>query len=102
MPGIKHTNMKSTLKIDFEDNGSGLEPVIIAKIIDSDDPRDKLLKTFFQKLGGESSWLQCSFRYHEGNEGRVETVSIRPVAPSDFSDVAKSIDELRKSKMVSL
>ena len=43
--------MKSSLKIDFADlTGEGIEPIIVATVIDSDDPRDKLVKTFFQSL----------------------------------------------------
>lgn len=45
--------MKSSLKIDFADlTGEGIEPIIVANVIESDDPRDKLIQTFFQSLGG--------------------------------------------------
>ena len=54
--------MKSSIKIDFVDRGKGLEPVIKVAISEnSEDPRDGLLKTFFQKLGGESNWLRVQF-----------------------------------------
>ena len=56
--------MESSIRVDFRDNGNGLQPVIAVKLIDSDDTRDALLKTFFQSLGGQSSWLRVEFDHH--------------------------------------
>lgn len=56
--------MKSTIKVDFrslEDKINGFEPVIKVVLEDSEDVRDSLLKSFFQSLGGDSSWLRVNY-----------------------------------------
>lgn len=50
--------MKSSIKIDFTDNGNGLEPIIRCILVDSDDPRDKLLKSWLDGLGYDSNWAE--------------------------------------------
>lgn len=57
--------MKSTIRVDFKGLSSGLtgdyregfEPVIRVNLQDSEDVRDGLLKSFFNKLGYNSNWL---------------------------------------------
>lgn len=58
-PALKHTNMKSriTIEVDFE---NGNEPVIQIISRNSDDVRDSLIKSFYQKLGS-SSWCRIQF-----------------------------------------
>lgn len=58
--------MKSTIKVDFQGPNTtephGFEPIIrVAIDCKSDDVRDGLLRSFFQALGGESSWLRVEF-----------------------------------------
>lgn len=88
--------MESSIKVDFRDNGNGkgLEPVIAIKLIDSEDPRDGLLKTLFQSLGGESSWLSVSFDHHiiNGAEDKVTYVSLYAVKPDELKETAKIIE----------
>lgn len=52
--------MKSriTIEVDF-DNGN--KPVILAKLEQSDDVRDKLIQNFTEILGGQSSWCKTMF-----------------------------------------
>lgn len=85
--------MKSSIKIDFVDNGSGMEPVIRVKTIpNSDDVRDKLIRSFFQKLGGESSWLKVviSPDYEEG-EDQVRSYDLVAIPASELPSLLVSI-----------
>lgn len=44
--------MKSRISIDFASvHGTGIEPFIKVELRESDDPRDKLVKAFFQNCG---------------------------------------------------
>lgn len=90
--------MQSSIKIDFQDNGAGLVPVISIKLVSSEDVRDNLLKTFFQSLGGESSWLAVSFDHHVGHEGNASMdaysktfISLHPVTPYELPETIKLI-----------
>ncbi len=58
--------MKSSIKIDFIDRGTGkgIEPVIRVDIIDSDDPRDTLVSYLFESLSGQT-FLQISYTNHK-------------------------------------
>jgi hypothetical protein len=58
--------MKSSIKIDFVDRGSGkgIEPVIRVEIKKSEDPRDTLISHLFQSLGSES-YLQIEYSNHK-------------------------------------
>lgn len=54
--------MKSSIKISFQDiDGKGIEPVILVNIINSDDPRDGLIKTLFQSV---DEHLQLRYTHH--------------------------------------
>lgn len=44
-----------TIELDFDNNN---EPYIQIHQLNSDDMRDKVLKSFLEKLGGESQWLK--------------------------------------------
>lgn len=85
--------MKSSIKVDFIDNGNGLQPVIAIRLEDSEDVRDSLLKTFFQVLGGQSSWLSVSFdHYITNDEGVSRTfISIHPIPPSELNETLQII-----------
>lgn len=86
--------MKSSIKVDFQDLGNGLEPVIKAVIIDSDDTRDKLFKTFFQSLGKKSSWLKVDFSKDRSD---VTYALITPVKPEDLVGLsAEALDRAEK------
>lgn len=85
--------MKSSIKIDFVDNGSGMEPVIRVKTVpNSDDVRDKMIRSFFQKLGGESSWLQVQISpdYEEG-EDQVRSYDLSAIPAGDLPNLLISI-----------
>jgi hypothetical protein len=86
--------MKSSIKIDFADNGNGLEPVIKV-LLDNDpensDPRDSLLKTFFQKLGGESSWLRLEFQKIPTTHGTAQRIIIYPITPATMGVEGKEM-----------
>lgn len=58
--------MKSSIKIDFLDRGTGkgIEPVIRIELISSEDPRDTLIQTLFESVQG-SSYLQLVYSYPE-------------------------------------
>lgn len=45
--------MLSSIKIDYADlgDGEGIRPMINVQVISSDDPRDTLLQTLFEKAG---------------------------------------------------
>jgi hypothetical protein len=81
--------MKSSIKIDFADSGNGLQPVISIKLIPSEDPRDGLLKSFFEQLAGQSSWL----RTQEGLsfDPNMRIISILPIKPSAFKQTIEEI-----------
>lgn len=48
--------MKSSIKIDFIDRGTGIgiEPVIRIELIKSEDPRDTLFQVLYESLRGQS------------------------------------------------
>lgn len=58
--------MKSSIRIDFVDRGTGVgvEPVIKVELKNSDDPRDKLLSVLFDSTK-ESNFLQFFYSRHE-------------------------------------
>lgn len=77
--------MKSTMRIDFhhENPGqAGFEPVIRIRVLESEDTRDRLLKTFFQKLGGESSWLYVN--HLPSQDG--QDIHLIPVTPQQLPE----------------
>lgn len=87
--------MKSYFRIDFSDlgPGKGLQPVIVVNVEPSEDPRDKLVKSYFELLGGESSWLKVeilggsAFKASENPGDKMNTstsLEIRALAPSDL------------------
>lgn len=81
--------MESSIKIDFADNGEGLKPFIAVKISnDGSDPRDKLIQSFFQSLGGDSSWLRVEF---EDSSDNAKYISIYPI---EFGDLKKEADDM--------
>ena len=86
---LKYKNMKSSIKIDFtEVPGKGLQPVIAVIIETSDDPRDGLLRTFFQQLGHKSNWVRVVFDHHlvtDTNRGEIKSfVRMFPLTPDEF------------------
>lgn len=92
--------MNSSIKVDFVDaDGTGLQPVIAIKLVESDDVRDQLLKTFFQQLGGKSSWLSVSFDHSIQTEPESKTfITIHPITPKELAETISIItDRLDKS-----
>lgn len=58
--------MKSSIKIDFLDRGTGkgIEPVIRIELIKSEDPRDTLISVLFESLR-DQSYLQLQYGNHK-------------------------------------
>lgn len=81
--------MESSIKIDFADNGKGLEPFISVKISnDGSDPRDKLVQAFFEKLGGDSNWLRVEF---SDSSTSAKYLQIHPVTFNHLAAEAKEM-----------
>ena len=93
--------MKSTIKIDFQDRGQGkgLEPVIAIRMVNSDDVRDGLLRTFFQSLGHTSSFLKVNFDHHiiKVANDLTTIISILPVRPEELEKTQKDLVEIIES-----
>jgi hypothetical protein len=70
---------KITIEIDYENNN---EPVIQIIAKDSEDIRDGLIKSFYQKLGG-SSWCKIRFAQDLSDssdpEKRFKRIFITPI-----------------------
>jgi len=87
--------MKSTMRIDFagQDNADGFQPVIRVNLEDSEDVRDGLMKSFFQALGGDSSWLVVNFMSDTIDGIRQpQRLTIYPVKPSELEETKNLID----------
>lgn len=91
--------MKSSIKIDFT-NGydiqnrvhkQEIEPCIKVILSESDDPRDKLLKVFFEKLGHRSRYLVCEFVDKSDID---KGINIFPVKPEDLAFVSSELAPL--------
>lgn len=90
--------MKSSIRVDFKGlDGIGqqaFEPVIRVILEDSDDVRDGLLKSFFQALGGQSSWLRVKFEGRlVGPDDKETHITILPVAWNQLDEELKVIEE---------
>jgi len=87
--------MKSriTIEIDFEEQNS---PIIEVRYEQSDDVRDKLIKSFFEKLGGQSSWCRVMFW---GSEAGRQLLRITPITPSEFEVQAKLMALMARDKV---
>lgn len=87
--------MKSTIRIDFagQDNSNGFQPVLRVNLQDSEDVRDGLMKTFFQSLGGDSSWLRVEF-HTDTIDGiqQPQRITIYPVKPDELQQTMSTID----------
>lgn len=78
-----------TIEVDFE---NGNQPVIqIISPIDSDDVRDKLIKSFLQSFQGLSSWLTIDFQERH-REGEMRVI-IRPVKPEQIMEQSAEMQE---------
>lgn len=91
-PVLKHTNMKSRITIEVDFN-NGNTPVIQIIQSNSDDVRDKLIKSFTECLNG-SSW--CQIRWVAGGNPLLEkdghftssTIFITPIPSGQLKDQA--------------
>lgn len=90
--------MKSTIRIDFQGmdvpGQKGYEPVIRVNLEDSEDVRDGLLHAFFDKLGGDSSWLVVNF-YEQSIDGvkQPRRISITPIEPSELEKTIETMKD---------
>lgn len=95
--------MKSRIQIDFtEVENQGLQPVIAVTLESSDDPRDGLLRTFFQQLGHESNWLRVSFDHHiitDPSRKEIKSfIRIYPLKPSEMKEESAEMTIRLKDK----
>lgn len=92
--------MNSSIRIDFTDGydiqnrvfKSSITPCIKVVMKESDDPRDKLLKSFFEKLEHRSRYLVCEFVDKSNPDAGI---NIFPVSPKDFAIVSEELSERR-------
>lgn len=83
--------MKSriTIEVDFED---GNQPTIQILSKNSDDVRDNLIKSFYQKLGS-SSWCKIIFKQHHFDpvepEHDFKRIFISPITEQDLKKEAE-------------
>ena len=89
-------NSKITIEVDFE---NGNEPVIQIISRNSDDIRDKLIRFFIERLGGDSSWckIYCHSAYTSENDvDKFQRWKISPIQSKDFKKEAKAmLEQLR-------
>lgn len=92
--------MKSNIKVDFKGLSAPLgsqaqfEPVIKILLEDSEDVRDRLLKTFFESLGTRSSWLQVSFDHHiiNGDKESRTYITLTPVTDRGLLEMRTDLE----------
>lgn len=89
--------MKSSIKIDFDENG---QPIIKVDIVKTEDVRDKLLQRFVEKLGYQSSYCKIDFLHgstleHE-KENTIKTFIITPVTPDKLGEHGQLMIDLAK------
>ena len=92
--------MLSSIKIDFKENevAKGLQPVIVVKIAkNSDDPRDKLLQSFFEKQSS-SPFFKMEYIYDNNHMATInQTIHITPIPEKEvinaFSEFKKRFDQ---------
>jgi hypothetical protein len=85
---------KITIEIDFE---NGNEPVIQIISRNTDDIRDKLIRAFFERLSGYSSWckIYChsTVGHDEPEDRRFQRWKISPIQPSKFKEEGEAMLE---------
>lgn len=87
--------MKSTIRVDFsglDNQENAFEPILRVNLQDSDDTRDRLLRSFFQALGGESNWLHVNFSDFVDVDKNYQNIVISPVKPSQLQKTKQVID----------
>ena len=90
--------MRSSIKIDFQETIAGLEPFISVELSkSSDDARDKLLHTFFKRLGTKSSYLKVEFLPDPEEKfvaPHFHRISITPIASQQLHAVATEMAQV--------
>ncbi len=86
-------NSKITIEIDFENNN---QPIIQILQKNSDDVRDKLIKSFTEQFGGSSSW--CKIQWKDSSlvsdmPNAFQRIAITPLKAEDFEKEAGSMLE---------
>lgn len=77
--------MESKIRVDYVGSGSyAFAPVLKIHVIQTEDARDKLLKSFFEQLGKESNLLKVEFL----DNGQHVIV---PVLPTELKALANEI-----------
>lgn len=88
--------MKGRITIDFKGQSTtdkdGFEPVIRVNLPkdESEDVRDKLLKTFIQLLGGESNWLKIQKLNNEDARSDYEITVVKPSEIQNEIEIMKT------------
>jgi hypothetical protein len=87
---------KITIEVDFE---NGNEPVIQIISRNTDDIRDKLIRFFIERLGGDSSWckIYCQTTY-EGDVDKFQRWKISPINAAQFKEEAEAM--LEQSRLI--
>lgn len=87
--------MLSSIKIDFRSGSKGIEPIISVHVEDSDDPRDKLIKTLFQSAGNHLRIRYGEQREKSNRHGLPELVKeiYLEVEPIDFDLIMATADK---------
>lgn len=88
--------MKSKITIEFEQTSyetGEFKPVILLKIVPSDDVRDKLLAQFVSSLKHESEL--CSITCNGVSENGTQW-TITPIPPDNYPFIQKNIDNTIK------
>lgn len=89
--------MKSSIKVDYgqsEGVKGGIIPNIKVVLEESDDVRDKLLKSFFEGLEHKSIWLTTHFE--EVDDKKV--ITLRPLPPHLFKESIEMMQDLMEGK----
>lgn len=108
-PILKHTNMKSRISIEIDFDNNNL-PVIQIISTDSDDVRDKLLKSFLQSLQHTSRWCRIEYKGDFGSASMTpnslvdynQRWYIIPITPKELEDEIKLMEATKKEYQKSL
>jgi hypothetical protein len=82
---------KIKVEVDFDHNN---EPIIEILYRQSDDVRDKLIKSFFEKLKGISAWCEifCANAIQETDVNyAVQRWIIKPIGPGQIEESATAM-----------
>lgn len=92
--------MKSSIKVHLEpiENCKGLQPIIAIKLAyatqgEDEDQRDYTLKSFFEQLGLQSSWLSVKINHDIVGQDTRQYINIYPVTEQELPETVRLIEE---------